>query len=613
MLQNKIEFSGYKKVFCESLRALEKAYEMGLSKDAKILCRSPAILDNKKINSINLDERVNIKELQSLFDRIDLTCKKCFDVFQDNEELHEYAHLLTQMVWLWNTKIIQSGFLISDDFKEPCLILNPNSGNAALDQNWTLPWTELLKDNTNAVTHAISIDLNFTLRTEKSTLGNNYRKLRLMGWRHVLWRLGCKLWSKLPHSLSRGTVYYFRENELLRDVASEFILKGYSASKINTKPLKTLSENTKRIADTAIQTSQDILLNHIKKINTESSHHYLFNELRKLFQQEIETYRINLEYLSIDKNFPIKTQKDVVLTNYPWAGFCAALARVCDAKRVPFVGFQHGVTREIISSHQNKINYENVSAPYAAFITQQGKAISDHCVYRQHKSREHTVALGAVSDFINYTKRSTWKTKSNRIIYPASLNQPGYFFNGGVYQNDYKNYQSELKLVNEVFSAIPHSVDYKPYPTKRYPDESPLIRKVMETKNMTLLTSEHDFRFIAQQYGLIITCGASSTLSWCLMSGIPTLYIDSPYEGYRLSEDLKAFFKNQNLYFDLRNPDCYEDLAVQLKKPLTDFSSVWKRDTKRRETMLKQLFGLHSSKSGPNGYKWLKTKMNESF
>ena len=64
-------FSSYDTVFCDSLQALEWAYQNGLPESAIIKSSSPAMLWDKKTNIHNVESRWTTNEFKKFFE-IDL-------------------------------------------------------------------------------------------------------------------------------------------------------------------------------------------------------------------------------------------------------------------------------------------------------------------------------------------------------------------------------------------------------------------------------------------------------------------------------------------------------------------------------------------------------------
>ena len=88
--------------------------------------------------------------------------------------------------------------------------------------------------------------------------------------------------------------------------------------------------------------------------------------------------------------------------------------------------------------------------------------------------------------------------------------------------SDVALYEHERRLISDVFATLPHPVTYKPYPAIRYLDPDPIAAQIAATANVTAYSDRLDLRYVASRASMLITSGATSTVSWCLMSGKPT-------------------------------------------------------------------------------------------
>ena len=74
-----VDLSKYNTIFCDSVQALEWAYNNGLSKSATIKSSSPAVLLSKKINTCSIEDRWTIEELGKFQGTIKKMTEDVFD------------------------------------------------------------------------------------------------------------------------------------------------------------------------------------------------------------------------------------------------------------------------------------------------------------------------------------------------------------------------------------------------------------------------------------------------------------------------------------------------------------------------------------------------------
>ena len=84
---------------------------------------------------------------------------------------------------------------------------------------------------------------------------------------------------------------------------------------------------------------------------------------------------------------------------------------------------------------------------------------------------------------------------------------------------------------------------------------------------------------------LIITSRATSTLSWCLFSNIPLIFIK--YKNQHMVKK-KAYnlFKKSLIFFDANSKNFYKNLRDYLSKPLNEIKNDWlKKELARKKLM----------------------------
>ena len=93
-------------------------------------------------------------------------------------------------------------------------------------------------------------------------------------------------------------------------------------------------------------------------------------------------------------------------------------------------------------------------------------------------------------------------------------------------ESDSQMVKWEKNLVNTVFSKLKSKVDFKPYPSVRYQDPDLVLSDVRKIKNINIVGTHMDLRYIISNYKIIITSGATSTLSWCVNTNVPIIFIN---------------------------------------------------------------------------------------
>ena len=112
-------------------------------------------------------------------------------------------------------------------------------------------------------------------------------------------------------------------------------------------------------------------------------------------------------------------------------------------------------------------------------------------------------------------------------------------FNGNL--TDVEKAKQEIKILNNLLRNIRHDIHYKPYVIEnpRYLDEDPILFEAKKLKVIKKIINNVDARYLVADYGAIILKGASSTLTWAIMSNRPVVFIDDQNETPLNSEAKK--------------------------------------------------------------------------
>ena len=182
----------------------------------------------------------------------------------------------------------------------------------------------------------------------------------------------------------------------------------------------------------------------------------------------------------------------------------------------------------------------------------------------------------------------------------------GYFGANNGYINDVEKAKQECYFVQKVLGNIPHYIDYKPYIVEnlRYFDEDPVLEIIKNTKNVKLLDHNIDARYILSKYKLIITTSASSTLSWCIMSKVPLIFINDTRQS-PLKKSLYNKVKNSVFYFDKSNKYFTSDLKDLLSNSLKDISFMYQKKRKKRDALIKNYFSKYQKNAGKRSAKYI--------
>jgi len=600
-LGDSVDLSGERKVFCESSAGLDRAFELGLPRDVLVCAKSPALCRRSDLN-LRILQPKDEGALRDFYHGTHEFLLGCFDALIGCGIARTHAVSACQAIWVWGSEIIVSALLSEEDFKQPALVLNCNYSGNQNASRYALPWSRILGKCLLLREVVLNVDIPepFSVDGARPTARE---RLSVMGIRHFIWRCAQQFWPKIPSRFGRNRLYYYRDNELLRDIGAHFVLRGYRPVRLEF-PSQGRRAEDEREAAFLIAKIEPLLLHRMAEIACSAAHGPLLSQLKDTLAENFAQYaaaRIFIEALT--RTVP-KSGNELFLSNIPFGPHAAATADHASQNGLIFAGIQHGVTREFLDRPQNFISYENSAAPCMVAMTPKSAKLSANNAFSA--ARHEIIAAGLPNDF---RYRLNTAVDLFPIIYIGVLHQYGYFFNSGNYSNDIESCRREIGLFSKVLGQLPHKVSYKPYPASRYVDRDFVLDEIGKFKNVRLLQTSRDLRFLIMQFGVLITKGASSTLGWCLASGKPLVYIDSCNPGYRMSREAAAAFQRCAFYFDERDPKFHEKLYEFLQQKISDIKSAWSTKESERREFLSEYMGPITTRAGKSGYRGLTAAM----
>jgi hypothetical protein len=585
------DLSNHRTVFCESLQALRQAWDAGLPRDALILFRSPALVASPDIiNGFNLDLRARGKSqtYRDIYLEIEQTTYSLYceslKYFNKSQSL-----IIGRTYPEWLSLCYSASLLSQEDLSEKRLIIDPAIDTKLQPTYRRAHWNALLQRNAKAEIWCPNVDVvpfNFVAPLSL--------RLGVMGTRHYLWRLLQTLQRKKLFRDNDKTIYYCSDSELVREVGLEFAFHGY---RIEHLDLKKLGQNEDGGNQSHFLTEEfdlpdsicELLRTAVCGLVEPDFYDTIVNQYAVRVHKEFDVYSSTLNNLEKSDG---RYEKSIILSNYPSGAEAVALGEYCRNNQSVFAATQHGITREFLHNPQNLINYEHTVATHFISFTERAQTLSSK-VTKYSGTDYRGISCGLPRCFWSiHSKQQFWSNKKLKklpLLMVGSLNARGYIQNGGVFISDQKNIETEKSVFRAVSRAVP-SVEYKPYPTKRYIDFDPFVEQIL--KKITAKEAVRkfwDFRYVEKQYRGFIMSGATSTLSWVLMTGKPVIFLDQDVEAYRLSSEAKEALKATVFYFDMRDSKFLEDLTSFLVEYEQSLEEEWFKMLPARSIFIENL------------------------
>ena len=185
-------FAKYKTIFCDSVQALEYAYQNGLPKSAIVKSSAPAMLWDKKININNIEARWTTGELEKFQEGVQELTECVFDSILSIPGVErEIALSVTDVVYRFQKIIYKAACLDESDFTDPRLFIYVDGETGPSGNIMNSPWDQLLSPN------PLFSMVNYTLRNDNwnqlTTQGISYwSRYKIAGFETIVYRLAKK-------------------------------------------------------------------------------------------------------------------------------------------------------------------------------------------------------------------------------------------------------------------------------------------------------------------------------------------------------------------------------------------------------------------------------------
>ena len=593
--------------FCDSLSALEEAHKQGLSPNCRILTRSPALISEKPQVAVKLDARIgaSTKQLADFYLSTSKFLQTCADLLNRNEITGKFSAISARELWHAQQRDLFSIFLTDEDYSHPRLMIQADYKDPQKNAIFNTRWDNFFQGHTNFYKHVVTAnhEYQFPMIAEPTPF---LSKLRVKGLGHFGWRALQELWKYLPEQFGDSRFLFLRESEIVRDVGLHHALRGWRPMKLALpKPPNADYE----LHPTAVEVKNILglaLLDRWQKVSIEHACKTILKRYISALSTTFYHYDFYSKWLNENEENIFGNKKNIIVSNYPIGPDALAVANFAKKKRIFFAGVQHGVARELLADPQNLCNYENTFSEGAITLNSVSKTMLDNNPFKAPHSQ--TMSYGLPADFgriFSSSKNDYPQKLEPRILFIQMLNRTGCFFNGGIYKNDEECIRQETHLITDVFEKINTPVDFKYYPHQSYADSDPVLRLVENCKNTNLLKTGQDLRFLIHEADVLITMAISSTLSWCVFSDKPTIYLDPAIVGYRASQASLPHIKEALFYFDMRDDDYLNQLRQFLNQDQRHILKLWNKRSQSRNDFRSLFFGKTKEKRTELAYQWL--------
>jgi hypothetical protein len=606
-----INFSKFDTVFCDSLQALDWAYKQGLSRDAIIYTSAPALLWDKNPNIKDLEaSRWGIDELEKFQSTILKMTKDVFELVSDIPGItRELALTISQTVYRFHKVLYKSACLKEGDFTESRLFVYVDGETGPAGNMMNSPWQQLLSIN------PLFTVVNYTLENDEwkvlTTQGVSYSKrFKLAGFETATYRLLKKIMNKLPDWMFTKEILIPNENELNIEIASSLALSGVKITDLQSFEVAN-SETIELNVDNAL--IYDVVFPIMRKRIEQWAVASSLEHTMELFKSDLDDRINQFKFLAggwekvIEKKL-LTNRKLAVLMNAPANIKGQSLSFICHKNNIPLISSQHGVTTEISKAHGEMyhIGFESSVADIVFSYNQKIVDIEKNAYFNNAK---HYV-VGMPQRLIRMKNTKDYDKLSPPIVYiSTNLYRKGFSISKGT---DYSNARNEQNLIARVLARLPHKVCYKTYPedNRRYADMDPVINDIESADNINLFSEKIDMRYLISKYRVFVTSGATSTISWPMMSDKPLVFINSN-SSMPLTDEAYKSISRGIFVFNADDENFHLSLRSFLSQPIDMIEHLWQEKKNARKDMINKYFSAY--KNGGSGKRAAQILLKDYF
>ena len=587
-----VNLSNAKKVFCDSVDALNWAYKNGLSIETQVKSSAPALLWKSSQSISNVEEKWNLNFFKEFQSSIGSLSKNVFDAIISIDGVsHEEALCVTMTIVKFQILLYKASCLTNEDLMNPIVFIKVDGFGGPNGNNMNPPWEKILGDYKEFKV------ISFKQKSEWSILNTRkvslYKRLKVAGLETILYRILLRIFRFLPKSFFTKKVFIYRENELVIETATSLALRGVGISSMSPEGIssKEISNFFNIIKEKVSPLLEKRISDYvIPKLSTKCKEIF-FDELNaqlNLFYKHRSTWKS-----SIDN---IKKEKGVVLTNHPSGLQGYAITSLCRERNIPVITAQHGVTQEI-SKYYDEAEYgsdQNTCDCYLAYNKTSAKIAEN-----SHFSIGRVFVSGIS---LRHVRMASKRLKGRDILPLVYISTNIYKGNLGAFVGSIRDFDrsiNEKNLITKVLSKLPYKVRYKTYPedNRRYSDIDPVFNLIESFSNLELFSEKIDMRYLYDSHQIVMTSRATSTLGWAVMSNKPVVFINWR-ENNPLTKEAEESFKKGMFLFNDDDKDFHKKLLLFLSKPYLEIEREWMLKLGDRKKMVDAFFSTSRPKAG---------------
>ncbi|MDP6515414.1 MAG: hypothetical protein QF926_02160 [Alphaproteobacteria bacterium] len=571
-------------VYADCKAALELAWRRGLSRDVPVRTLAPAILADDTVDCEPGDEDLSSARIVAIRESLEAAAGR---VHGQLVRARGLAHAPDVALLAANALLIelQSYVFPAAMLREPGATHVPavvvvRHPTPAMRRRFQFALRQLVDGDTRARVIEIAAEDLPPVAEPNPPAPPLHVRLAHATSDSVLFRLGTAFWESVPVSGPRGTLLVLGGNELLKETAVRLLARGFGMRRLRPVPIAAAGSGLAGEARLE-PVVRSAVLDHLAPFFPAMTLSVLARLAVEAADGSVARFHASRPRWQAILDGHARLHPRAVLTGRARTPEEVALFSVLRDRRLPLVTFQHGVTVEIAQwLYGCGLYLENCACDLAITFNDE---MAQLC-RANPLGRGTAVAVGMPKD---YRRPAPTGRKRGQA--------PVWYVRNTLYQgnigrlhrglSDSAMWAFESALINRVLARLAHAVTYKPYPAIRYLDPDPALALAAQKSNITVYEGRQDLRYLLAGARVLVTAGATSTVSWCLMSNKPTVFIDSQ-RFMPLRGAVREAFGAGLFLFDADAPDFHARLRDFLSQPLEAIESAWRARGEARDLLI---------------------------
>jgi hypothetical protein len=306
---------------------------------------------------------------------------------------------------------------------------------------------------------------------------------------------------------------------------------------------------------------------------------------------------------ALDRAFPGKhRKKKTLLTSGYYGPIAGQLHALCAERGIALVDVEHGAATGLARTSERRLAVTEATTSDVLVVSSAASARSFARACADGVPRIEVVGLADQTRRV--FRRRLQRQRARRrlglgrsegtVMHISTLLYGGNMRPGDDSPVESLVFETERKLLTEVYGRVGKTVLFKPYPAQRFVHH-PEYDAFFDLPPNVRLIGWADFRYVRAAADMIVTTANSSTIGWCVGAAVPLVHLGSRTVHALVDDALRGRFADAFFAIDLDRGDWPDRLVELLSRDLADIGKAWRARAASRKDLIEDAI------AGPRG------------